>query len=242
MNDDLKDLNIWITGASRGIGAAIVRTLVNSGANLFLSARKQESFKALLSEFKTNDNIYFFPCDVSSRVEVQNVYAKIEMVSGGVDILINNAGIGTFKPMTELSEKDFDDMFGVNVKGMFLCMKAVLPKMMEKEKGAIINIQSISAYTDYKNSTVYGATKAATIAMDRSLRNEVRGKGIKIVDVSPGATETDIWEPHLREKYGKVMMQPEDFARAVFDVIGLCQNKRMMVEEMIVRPQNGDLS
>lgn len=241
MEKSLENLNIWVTGASRGIGAAIARSLSKTGATLFLSASKKESFNDLLIEFKDKDNVYFFPFDVSSRVQAQNVYAKIEMISGGVDILINNAGIGIFKPMTDMKEKDFDDMIGINLKGPFLCMKAVLPKMIEKKFGAIINVQSISAYTDYVNSSIYGAAKAGAIAMDRSLRNEVRDKGIKVVDISPGATETGIWAPKLREKYGPSMMQPEDVADAVNKAVELCLNDRMMVEEMIVRPQGGDL-
>ena len=125
---------IWLTGASRGIGASITLKLANTKALLALSARTEKSFNKLKTELKNYKNIYIFPCDVTIPEEVYNTNRIISEKLGFVDILINNAGVARFKPFNEMNDDDYYDIINPNLFGTFLCTKAVLPKMLKKKK------------------------------------------------------------------------------------------------------------
>lgn len=238
---NIEELKIWITGASRGIGRAIAQNLAGSGAGLILSAGSQESLKSIASEFASYANVLIFPCDLRNYKEIKGVHKKIRAMTDGVDVLINNAGVTKFVRLSDISLEDFDNINSVNYRGVFLAMKEVLPEMIEKKFGLIINILSVAVREKFLNSSIYSASKAAVHAMDTTLREEVRKDGIKIVDVFPGAVETDIWSEANKQKFGHLMMQPEDVAAAVREVVELNLNNRLMIEELVLRPQNGDL-
>jgi 3-oxoacyl-[acyl-carrier protein] reductase len=240
-NNFLNGKVVWITGATKGIGKEIAKKLIGSGAKLVLSGSSPQSIKKILDEYNEYSNIFFMPFDLKNSNQIEIVAKKVQAAFGSIDILINNAGIGKFAPFTQLNEEDFDNTMSINLKAPFLLMKQVLPDMLEKKNGTIINILSVVANKPFKNSSIYAASKAALLAMDRSLREEVRSEGIKIIDVLPGATATDIWLPEQLEKYSNRMMKPEDVAEAVVKIIELAMNKRSMVEEISLRPQWGDL-
>jgi len=233
---------IWITGASRGIGLETAKILAGKSAALFLSARTIESFKNVMSTFKKYDNIFIMPCDVSNSKEVNKIYSKIEKSHGGVDILINNAGVGIFRSFLETSEEDFDRTIATNLKGAFLCSKAVLPDMIKnKTKGCIINILSVATQTTFEGTAIYSASKSALLSMDRVMRNEIRKHGIKVIDIMPGATESDMWDKETRKKLSDRMMQPSDLAKVIYNMILLNQEDRLITEEVLIRPIGGDL-
>lgn len=240
-NDILKDKVIWITGAAKGIGEAIAKNLMNSGATLILSSSNNESMKKIMPDFAKYPKVFFFPFDLRSEEQISRTFQKIDLSIGKVDFLINNAGTGKFAPFTELTISDMNNMFDVNFRGTYLLTKLVLPKMLEQKSGTIINILSVVVKKVFTGSSIYSASKAAVLAMDRSLREEVRGSGIKIIDVFPGATETEIWTEKQREKYGSKMMQPKDVADSIMKILELSINNRLMVEEIVLRPQGGDL-
>jgi 3-oxoacyl-[acyl-carrier protein] reductase len=160
---------------------------------------------------------------------------------GDIDILINNAGISSFKKFIDTKPEVFENIININLRGPFLCIQSVLPGMLKKNSGIIINIISVSAIKTFTKSSAYAASKAGLLAMSRSLREEVRKYGIKIIDIFPGATETEIWSKDSRDKFRDKMMKTEDVAEAVFEVIKLSMNNRMHVEEIVFRPQEGDL-
>ncbi len=235
-------MKIWLTGASRGIGLETAKLLADRGATLFLSASKQESFENALPLFKDNENIFLFPCDISKSEEIRKTYAKIKDSGNNIDILINNAGVGIFKSVLETSEEDFDKTMSVNFKGAFLCTKEVLPDMLEnKEKGMIINVLSVATQKVFAGSAIYSASKSALLAMSRVLREEVRSSGLKIIDIIPGATETDMWNDELRLQYRVDMMQPVDVAKVIANTIEMNIQKRFITEEVLIRPIGGDL-
>lgn len=238
---DLSTKKIWITGASRGIGLAIARKLKETGASLILSSSNTRTMKNIMHEFAEYPKVFFLPFDLTSESEFNRIYEKINLTLENVDILINNAGIATFKPFTEFTLDEFDKMNAVNYRSIFLSSQAVLPEMINRKNGLIINILSAVVKKVFLNSSIYSATKSAVLAMDSVLREEVRDKGIKIVDVMPGATETDIWDKESRDKFSDKMMQPEDVAESIIKIIELSQNKRLMAEEFVLRPQWGDL-
>jgi len=238
----MEKLRIWLTGASRGIGLETAKILAENGATLFLSASSHESFKNVAGTFNNFDNIFLMPCDISKSKEVKRIYSKIRSSYGGIDILINNAGIGIFKSFLETEEEDFDRTIATNFKGAFLCTKSVLPDMIEnKIKGMIINILSVATQTVFTGTAIYSAGKSALLSMDRVLRNEIRSTGIKIIDILPGATESDMWDEATRKKFSGKMMQPIDVAKVIFNTIKLNQEKRLITEEILIRPIGGDL-
>jgi len=239
--NNFNNKTIWLTGASKGIGAALAKKLSQTDATLILSSSNHESLKNIMKELAENPKIFFFPFDLRSIEQINKTYAKIRQTLGPIDILINNAGIGKFAPLIDLAVEDMNNMLDTNFKGLFMLTKNVLPEMIEKKSGIILNILSVVLKKVFTGSSLYAASKAAVLAMDRSLREEVRKNGIKIIDVFPGATETDIWTEHQKEKYGPKMMQPEDVADAIFEVLHLAMNNRLMVEEIVLRPQDGDL-
>ncbi len=240
--DLLKDKIVWITGASRGIGAAIAEKLSQeTSSKLMLSARSKDSYIYKTENLSLRPNTFILPCDIRKPNDITRIYNKINYAAGPVDILINNAGVGSFKPFTEISFDEFDEMNAVNYRGVFSTIKQCLPAMLNRQSGVIINIISGGALKAFKNSSVYSASKAAVLAMSKALREEVRQQGVKIIDILPGATETDIWEDGPRKKFREKMIQPEDVAQLVFHTLLQSQNPRYMVEEIIMKPQMGDL-
>ncbi len=239
--ESLKDKIIWITGASRGIGAAIAEKLSETEAKLILSAKSRDSFKDLIKTLGMKTNVFLFPCDMSKTDEIQRVYEKILLSVGSPDVLINNAGVGVFKPFSELTLEDFDEMMNVNARGVFTAIRQVLPGMKENRNGAIINILSGAVLKAFKNSSAYSASKAALWQMSRCLREEVRGDGIKVIDIFPGATETDIWKEEIRQTRGERMMKPHDVADVIYHAVLQAQSPTAMVEEIHLKPQFGDL-
>ncbi len=241
LENTLKDKIIWITGSGKGIGSALARKLRQTGATLILSSTNQKSMKKIMPEFAEYPKVFFLPFDLRSEEQINRTFEKIKLTLGQVDILINNAGTGKFAPFVDLTVEDMSNMFDTNFKGLFILTKKILPGMLERKTGVIINILSVVLKKIFVGSSLYAASKAAVLAMDRSLREEVRREGIKIIDVFPGATETDIWTEKQREKHGARMMQPEDVADAIVNIINLSINDRLMVEEIVLRPQGGDL-
>ncbi len=242
MNKVFNKKVIWITGASRGIGAAITRNLVSTDAVLALSARTIQSFKSIKKELAQNKNVFIFPCDVSIHEEVFEIHNKIADNLGDVDILLNNAGVAAFKPFNELTVDDYYSMINTNLFGTFLTTKAVIPSMIKRKKGIILNIISVAAEKTFTGSALYSASKAGVLAMSRSMREDLRDKGIKVIDILPGATETELWSGKSRSKYNWRMMNPENLAVLVVDVLKNSLSDNLMIEEVIVRPQLGDLS
>lgn len=241
LNLDLNKLTIWLTGASRGIGKAVAEILVSTNANLILSASTKESFQNMVDEFSNFSNVLFFPFEISNCDEIRKIHSRIISLFGKVDILINNAGIGIFKKIVEISPEDFDRTISINFKGSYFCIQSVLPEMIKNKFGMIINISSIAAISNFPEGTIYGASKAALSSMSNSLREEVRQFGIKVIDILPGATETEIWDKESLESFSYRMMKPEDIADVVLSAISLNLNPRLMTEQIIVKPQLGNI-
>ena len=179
------------------------------------------------------------PCDITSEISVRSAMATITKKVGGVDILVNNAGVTVFESFEKTTIKEFDQIVDTNLRGYFLCTKAVLTSMLKQKKGYIFNIHSVAAITTFNNSSVYSASKAGALALSKCLRSEVRKKGIRVIDILPGAVETDMWDKPTRRKFHAKMIQPEDVADAVVSIF--CQPQRMTTDEIVLRPVEGDL-
>lgn len=243
--DFLKNKVIWITGGGTGIGAATVKRLAKTGAKVVASSRGELSRYQADGHYEAGffdaENLFYKPCDVTDAYQVKHTAESISKEIGSVDILINNAGAGKFAPFMELTREDIHSMMSVNFVGTFACTQAVLPTMLEKQFGIVLNVLSVAAISAFPGSTVYAATKAAAHAMSRSLRTEVRNLGIKVIDFIPGATETSIWDAAAIEELGERMMKPDDVAEAIVCVLQSNASKYTITEQIILKPQGGDL-
>ena len=231
---------VWITGASSGIGRALAKEFAAHGDVVLATGRNEERLESLQREVAGGTGtLLVAQCDMRKSGDVTSVVEEFLRDQGNLEIMINNAGVTYFRDFESTSVEQFDEVMETNVRGVFLAAKAVLPAMISRGHGTIINIVSYAGKSVYTGSSVYSASKAGVDALMNVLRAETREKGIKIVNVHPGAVLTPIWHPKHQERYGERMMKPEEIASMIYDIS--CQPPSMMVEELIIRPQGGDL-
>ena len=232
---------VWITGASKGIGLACARALALAGNRVVLSSRNRPELIRVTTAIRSEGGeARAVQCDVTNEEDVDWAIKSIIKAYGeGPDVLINNAGISPYHDVEEMTTEVFDKVIATNLTGNFLCAKAVLPEMIRKERGTIIQMLSIASIKAFPGGSAYGASKFGALGLTNSLREEVRDKGIKVVAIMPGATETASWSDEERTEYHDRMMQPEDVAQMIEAILKLPQ--RAVVEEMVIRPIGGDL-
>lgn len=227
---------VWITGATSGIGKSLALKLADSEHKVIASARKKNELETYVSGAK--DNIFAVPVDVTDPNSVNDAYKQISK-DYSVDCLINNAGVTVFKSAAETTEEEIHSIIETNLTGAIRVTQTVLPEMMERKSGTIINILSVAADTVFPKSSVYSASKAGLTAYAKVLREEVRKYNIRVVNVYPGATRTPIWPNDVLEEFGERMMSPDDLADAVFNIVS--SNSSVVFEEVVLRPIKGDL-
>jgi 3-oxoacyl-[acyl-carrier protein] reductase len=232
MSESLKNKTAIVTGASRGIGKSIALSLTNAGAKVVLAARHEEELKLVEMEIRKNGGqCVVVQTDVGKEAQVTRLVEKAADAFGAIDILVNNAGYGIFSNVVDTAVRDFDGMMNVNLRGIFLCCKAVLPTMIRQKAGAIINIASLAG----KNSVIGGATYAATkwglLGFSRSLMLEVRDFDIRVVAICPGSVNTSFSD---HSKDSDKIIQPQDVADTV--LFALSMPARSNVSEIDIRP------
>lgn len=228
---------ILLTGASSGIGLATAQKLAEQGHTLLLAARRMDRLEALAEAYP--GKVFAFKADVTRTEDVQAMAEAAVSKMGGVDVLINNAGLGLFDPVAEGKLEDWHHMFDVNVKGLLSCIHVCLPEL-RKQKGMIINLGSVASHNVFPNSGVYCATKHAVLAISESLRLEL-GSEIRVTTISPGAVNTEFID-HTRNEnllkdykpYFAEGLTPDIIA----DQIAHCVNApdSAVVSEIIIRP------
>lgn len=208
---------VVITGGSRGIGAAAVRRFASEGDQVyFLYEKNTELAKALEQE----TGAVGIRCDVSDEEAVNAAFRQI----GAVDVLVNNAGIVDYNPINWVSAETFRRVMDVNVTGMFLCCKAALSGMLQKQKGAIVNVSSMWGRVGSSCEVAYSTSKAAVIGMTKALAKELGPSGIRVNAVAPGVIQTDmvknvtpeVMEELRQETPLEQLGQPEQVADAIW--------------------------
>ncbi|MDA0986289.1 MAG: SDR family NAD(P)-dependent oxidoreductase [Bacteroidetes bacterium] len=231
---------VWITGASKGIGKEIANSFASIGCRAILSSRNLKNLKiAEKNILKRKQFAKAIVCDVSNEVSVKNCYKKIKKQFGKVDILINNAGVTEFLPFDKTNSKQFDTIINTNLKSIFLCTKEVLGEMKKRKSGIIINILSVAATKTFLNSSIYSASKAGALSLSKSIREENRKYGIRVIDILPGAVNTDMWTKSEKKIFKNRMLNAKDIADLTLLIY--CQPNSVMIEELVVRPQLGDI-
>lgn len=229
----------WITGAATGIGRALSTVFVKNGLNVLGSSRKESQLERFQKELSSEKgNFIFEPADISKKDDLKKIIEKVGK-NYNIDCLINNAGLTAFKLVTDTTSKEVEEIISANLIGAIHTTKSVLPQMIERNKGTIINILSAAATKVFTKSGVYAASKAGLLAFSNVLREELRGTNIRIINVLPGATKTPIWPNHVLEKSTGKMMSPEELAKIIFEFYSIKSN--MVVEEITVKPVTGDL-
>lgn len=224
-----------VTGAGRGIGKAISLFLGGSGARVVLASRSESELRAVAGEIRNQDgDALVVPTDLTRDEEMDRLVRETLEQWGTVDYLINNAGWGKHSPVIKTRVEDWDQTFRVNLRAPMVLSQLVLPTLMGKKAGAIINIGSIAGKAGQADTAAYSASKAGLIAFSESLYEEVREYGIKVAVILPGFVDTPLIPPNRKLDRSK-MIRPEDIARAVFFVL-TCPPSCCPVE-ITVRPQ-----
>jgi short-subunit dehydrogenase len=193
MSRRLQDKVIVITGASSGIGEELAMQAAEQGATPVLIARTEEKLRALKQKIESTYRIpcHYYVLNVSNEEEVKLVFTQVLQEIGRIDILVNNAGFGVFKTFTDASVQEVKDMFDVNVFGLVACTKAVLPYMIERNSGHIVNIASLAGKIATPKSSAYAATKHAVLGFTNSLRMELANTNITVTAINPGPIDTN---------------------------------------------------
>lgn len=215
MVQSLKGKVAFITGAGKGIGKAVALALANEGVNIGLLARTESDLKELMNEVKNSGvRAAYAAVDISSREDVEQAINKLTNELGAADILINNAGIGKFATLLEMDPEEWKRIIDVNLMGLYYVTRAVLPQLIEKNRGDIINISSTNGLNGAATSSAYSASKFGVIGLTESLAQEVRKNNIRVTALTPStvatelAVKTNLISENNEEKY----MQPEDIA------------------------------
>ena len=235
---NLNDKIAIVTGAGRGIGKATALALAKHGANVVVTARTESEIENVADEIRQfGRNSLTVRADISRESDVRTIVSETLDKFGTVDILINNAGIGLFANVDQLSVKDFDRMWEVNMRGVFLCCRAVIPRMMKQKSGDIINMSSLAGRNAFIGGAGYCATKWALIGFARCLMLEVREHDVRVITLCPGSVNTRFGEQRKNSpRSSGNIPKAEDIAQVVVDTLLMPRN--VMVSEVDIRPTN----
>jgi 3-oxoacyl-[acyl-carrier protein] reductase len=221
-----------VTGAGRGIGRAIAIELGKLGANVVLAARSRTELEDTARVIGAQASV--IPTDVRKKEELERLFEQTAAAIGPVDILVNAAGLGIFGPVVDFKDEDFEILIETNLRGIFFTSRFVLPSMIERKRGQIINIASIAGKVGSANRAVYCASKFGVIGFTESIAEEVRQYGIRVSVICPGSTDTRFSPSETSGKARERMLRPEDIAHAVRMLV--TQEPNSFISEIIMRP------
>ena len=231
----LKNKTAIITGASRGIGKAIAENLAKAGVHVILTARNQDELnEAVISISREGGKATAFSLDITDENAIEKFIFEINKIGNPIDILINNAGIGGFEPVTETDSAFWDEVMDVNVKGTFLMCKHLIPFMQKQNRGHILNIASDVAKRTFASGAMYCASKYAQDAFSSALRKEVREFNIKVSVIYPGKVETYFNNSIPGENVNHHRLHPDDIANSVNYI--LSAPAHVVIDELMIHP------
>jgi len=227
---NLKDKTAIVTGGTRGIGRAIAAALISGGVSVCIAAREQSEIDVAI---KAGDATLGFVCDVRDYNQVKALIDHAVKSFGGLDILINNAGIGIFETVEETSPEDFRAVLETNLFGVFYCCHEAIPEMRRRGGGYIINISSLAGANPHPRMAAYNASKFGLNGFSEALMQEVRHDHIKVSYIMPGSVNTEFGGDTASGEKGW-QLTPQDIARVVTDL--LHHDDRALPSRVEVRP------
>jgi 3-oxoacyl-[acyl-carrier protein] reductase len=233
---DLKKKIAVITGGTKGIGYAVAESLIKAGAAVFICARDKSELKRALEKLSAFGKVEGEVCDVRSEEQVRMMLEECVRIFGGVDFLVNNAGIGIIgKTVEEMSGDDFRQTLETNLFGVFYACHYAVPLMKKRGGGYIINISSLAGQNAHPKMAAYNASKFGLNGFSEALMQEVRSENIKVTAICPGSVNTYFGgdEPSAERAW---QLQPEDIAQTVLDLLN--QNLRSLPSKIEIRPAN----
>ena len=226
-----------VTGAGRGIGRVIARTLADSGAHLVAAARTTEEIDSLADEIAgAGGKAIAVRTDVTDETSVKDLFCAIDDKYGRVDVLINNAGMGVFSHIVDCSSEDFDRVLAVNAGGTFLCSREALKRMIPQKSGYIINISSVLGVRAYVNQGAYTAAKHGVMGLTKTLALEGQPHGIRVSAILPGGVNTELIGKSRPDLDPSELLEPEDIADAVMYLLGL--SDKAAIDQIYIRRRN----
>ena len=237
---NLEGRNALVTGASRGIGRSIATALVEAGASVSLVSRSEADLEALAEDLRTSarGKVITVPGDLTDHNECDRVVAESIRQLGGVDILINNAGLGIFKSIEEMTWQEWRQQIDLNLGAVWACTKAALDSLKAHGEGWVINIGSLAGRNPFNQGTGYNASKFGLVGMTEAMMLDVRKHGIRVSIVMPGSVNTHFDGNHPGERDWK--LEPSDCALAVMQLLSF--PKEAHVSRIEMRPAIPDAS
>ena len=230
---DLENRVAIVTGGTRGIGRAIAASLASAGVKVAITARNEKDLSDAVSELNRDGHAAGYACDVRNYEQVKSTIAQIAADLGGIDILINNAGIGIFETVESMQVEDFHAVLETNVFGVFYCCHEVIPLMKRRGGGYIINISSLAGANPHPRMAAYNASKFALNGFSEALMQEVKHDNIKVSYIMPGSVNTEFGGDSPSDE-NNWQLQPADIASTVMDLLEYPD--RSLVSRLEMRP------
>jgi 3-oxoacyl-[acyl-carrier protein] reductase len=232
---NIKGKSAVVTGSTKGIGRAIAEALVREGASVCVSARDVDEIERAVDELGDlgDARVTGAVCDVRDYESVRALFAHAVAELGGVDVLVNNAGVGKFGRVDAMSPEDFRAVLETNLFGVFYCCREAIPLMKERGGGYVVNISSLAGANPHPEMAAYNASKFALNGFSEALMQEVRQDGIKVSYVMPGSVNT-AFGGDVPDESKSWQLQPADIARVVLDL--LRHDERSLPSRVEIRP------
>jgi NAD(P)-dependent dehydrogenase (short-subunit alcohol dehydrogenase family) len=223
-----------VTGGGRGIGAAIAKRLAHLGAQVAICGRKVSQLELTMKQIQdSGGSALAVKCDLSDLNSVESMAAKVTSKFGRLDILVNNAGVGAFsQPLHRMDPKEWDAVLNTNLRGVYYCIRAFAPMMIEKNGKHIVNISSLAGKNALPNGAAYAASKWGLNGLSYSVAEELRKHKIRVSVICPGSVNTEL-SPH-EDKDPNKMLTPDDVAHAVAATV--TQAPQSFMSEILLRP------
>ena len=227
---------VLVTGGTRGIGLAITEALMERGARVLLCGRRVDRLNEVLAELqeKYGPGVWGKVCDVGEDEAVRDLFVEADRLFNGVDILINNAGVGTFRTVEEMSIDEWNRTIATNLTGVFNCCHEAIPRMKGQGGGHIINIGSLAGKEAFAGAAAYSASKFGLVGFSEALMQEVRQDHIKVCHIMPGSVNTGFGRSGQQDPQMTGKLWPRDVAEVVVNVLKM--DPRALASRIELRP------
>ncbi len=225
-----------ITGGSAGIGRALASALGDEGYRVAICGRHEERLAEAVAETGASLELV---CDLRDPKAVEAAFSLLEKEFGRLDLLVNNAGVGRFLSVEDTEEADWEAMIGTNLTGTWRVTRRALPLLLAGKAGAILNVISVAGRKAFPGSSAYCASKFGMLGLAESIREEYRGRGLRVINLLPGAVDTPFWDGIDGEWDRSRMLRPETVAEAALGALRL--PPEALAEEIVLGPAGGAL-